>query len=53
MQEWAQVDDYQVKAIQFGNVTIYVRRPILSSDEYRRRERSVQSALAIYGRSIK
>lgn len=53
MQKWTQSDSYRVKTIQLGNVTIYVRRPVLSSDEYRRRERSVQSALETYGRAVK
>lgn len=53
MQEWTRVDGYRVKAIQFGNATIYVRRPILPSNEYQRREKSVQSALETYGRTVR
>ena len=53
MQEWAQVDGYRIKTIQVGSATVYVRRPVLSKDEYKHRERSVQGALEVYGRAIK
>lgn len=53
MQEWTQADSYRVKAVRFGSAVIYIRRPVLSNDEYRRRERAIQNALEAYGRTIK
>lgn len=53
MQKWTQSDGYRVKAVRLGNVTIYIKRPILSSNEYQQRERLVQGALEVYGRAIR
>lgn len=52
MQKWTQSDGYRVKAMQLGTVTIYIRRPVLPSQEYQQRERSVRNALEAYGRTI-
>ena len=52
MQEWTQTDGYRVKAIRIGSATVYIRRPILSSTEYKSREQLVQNALGAYGRAI-
>lgn len=52
MQEWTRTDNYRVKVIRLGDATIYVRRPILSKDEYRLREQSIRSALEVYGRTV-
>lgn len=53
MQEWIQDNGYRVKTIRLGDATVYVRRPILSSDEYGQRERSVRIALEVYGRTVR
>lgn len=43
--------DHRSKTLALGNVTIIIRRPVLSAAEYKRREDSVKAALEAFGRA--
>lgn len=43
---------YRSKTIKRGNCTITVHRPVLTDKERTKRERVVETALSIYGKSI-
>lgn len=43
--------DCQSKTLTLGNVTIIIRRPVLSAAEYKRREDGIKAALEAFGRA--
>ena len=47
---WIVKDGQRIKTIQKGHCTIIVRRPILSPEEYARREQQLKDALATFAR---
>jgi hypothetical protein len=51
--EWTETGNgYRSKTIKRGNCTIVVHRPVLTDKERTKRERVVETALSIYGKSI-
>ena len=45
-------NDYTVTVVEGDGCIIRIRKPILSADEYERREREVRKALNEFGRAI-
>lgn len=50
MDGWVEKDGQRIKTIQKGHCTIIVRRPILSPEEYARREQQLVMALETFAK---
>lgn len=44
-------DNYNSKTIAIGDVVITIRRPVLSESEYKQKEKTVKTALEIFGKA--